>query len=82
LKALFQIKNTETGKVVAGEGFENKQQAKAKRRELNGFTKEGKEILVHVVTLGPDHIRFNDEKKSVTRPSRRKEELEEEVAVA
>lgn len=81
LKVLFQIKNTVTGKVVAEQKFENKQEAKNKRKELNTFTKEGKENLVHVVTLGPDHDRYSDETKPVTRQSRRRQQEENEETV-
>lgn len=84
LKALFQIKNTESGKVVAGLVFEDKQEAKKKRRELNESTKEGKEVLKHVVTLGPDHNKYNtsNEVKPVIRQPRRRQKREEEVEIA
>jgi hypothetical protein len=82
LKVLFQVKNTATGKLVVGADFEDKQLAKQKRRELNGKTKEGEEHLVHVVTLGPDHFRYEAEKKPVVRHARRKkDEVEDQEPV-
>ena len=45
---LFAIKDLKTGKVFE-ETFENKQNAKIRRNELNGATKR------YVVTPGPDH---------------------------
>ena len=55
---LFQILDTSTRKVVPGAHFSDKEQAKRKRKELNPRDESGQEIMLHVVTYGPDHRKF------------------------
>lgn len=56
MKKLFQIFDTKTRQPVPGVYFENKEQAKQHRRELNGDPET--QPLRYVVTSGPDHRNY------------------------
>lgn len=55
MKRLFDVRDNTTHKVVSEHGFEDKQQAKAYRDQLN---KEHDSVTRYVVVLGPDHHRY------------------------
>lgn len=58
LKALFAIKELATDRVMPEPMFEEKQLAKKHRKELNPKNDKGEEIFNFVVTLGPDHDKY------------------------
>ena len=57
---LYQITDTTTKKPIEGLYFSDKQQAKAKRRELNGANEHltPSQHLRYVVSPGPDHRNY------------------------
>lgn len=57
---LYQIIDTVTKKPIEGLYFSDKQQAKAKRRELNGANEHltPSQHLRYVVSPGPDHRNY------------------------
>jgi hypothetical protein len=61
LKALFAIRDVQTGKILSLPVFEKKDLAKNHRRSLNKVNKEGKEVFDYVVTYGQDHDKFEPE---------------------
>lgn len=56
---LFQLYDTEGKKAVDG-FFSSKVFAKEKRKQLNSFNENGKEVLRYVVVPGPDHHRYKE----------------------
>ncbi len=58
---LYQILDTQTRRVIPGVFFANKVEAKEKRQELNGGSEP--KSFRYVVSLGPDHHRFNARSK-------------------
>lgn len=56
---LFQLYDTETQKPLVG-FYSAKVFAKEKRKTLNSFNQNGKEILRYVVVPGPDHHKYKE----------------------
>lgn len=57
---LFAIRNTTTNELVPNLFFNDKTLAKRKRTEINPRDESGAEILVYVVTFGPDHYKSKE----------------------
>jgi hypothetical protein len=58
-KALFAIREVQTGKILTLPVFDKKDLAKKHRQSLNSVSEENVEIFDYVVTYGPDHDKFD-----------------------
>jgi hypothetical protein len=61
-KALFAIREVQTGKILTLPVFDKKDLAKKHRRSLNSVSEENVEVFEYVVTFGPDHDKFDPSK--------------------
>jgi hypothetical protein len=58
MKKLFALRDTRTDKLVPDQFFADKMKAKQARTTANPKDDDGNEVMLFVVTYGPDHWKF------------------------